>query len=151
MCKLKGIVVWLPTIISLIGLIGSMCVVAGTGVNVLKTVEEAKAEASPTTIRELTLNEQQRLYLYEQVNYNIQDYQILSRIIWCESRWDAEAYNSKTKDVGLFQISEKYHLKNATELGYDIYNPFGNIDYGIYLYKKYGLQPWEWSQKCWKR
>ncbi|MGB4253828.1 MAG: transglycosylase SLT domain-containing protein [Minisyncoccales bacterium] len=145
MCKLKGIVVWLPTIISLIGLLGGMYV-AGKMV-----LAEAKVEASPTTLRELTLNEQQRLYLYEQVNYNIQDYQILSRIIWCESRWDAEAYNSKTGDVGLFQISEKYHLKNATELGYDIYNPFGNIDYGIYLYKKYGLQPWEWSKKCWER
>lgn len=132
-------------------MIGSMCVVAGTGANVLKTVEEAKAEASPTTIRELTLNEQQRLYLYEQVNYNIQDYQILSRIIWCESRWDAEAYNSKTGDFGLMQVNQFTWDEKAKELGYNYKNDWqDNIKFGVWIYKNSGIQNWNWSKNCWK-
>ena len=53
------------------------------------------------------------------------------------------------KDVGIFQINEKYHLEKSQTLGYDIYSVAGNIQYAIYLLKFYGTQPWSASASCW--
>ncbi len=139
------LLVQLLSAISLIGLI------IGLTINTLKEIKEVKAEASPTIIRELTLNEQQRIYLYEQLNYNLKEYQLLSRVIQCESKWDANAFNSKTKDFGLMQINEYTWENKANELGYDYRNNWqDNIKMGVWIYQNSGIQNWNWSKKCWK-
>lgn len=147
MCKLKGIVVWLPTIISLIGLLGGMYV-AGKMV-----LAEAKVVGATTAIlRPLTEKEILQLYLFEAVKYDVQKYNLLKRIITCESRWDIMAYNEKSGDYGLFQINEKWWDKKAKELGFENYkdNWKENIQLGIWIYENYGKKPWNWSRMCWK-
>ena len=52
-------------------------------------------------------------------------------------------------DVGVMQINEMYHGKRALELGIDIYNIEGNLEYAMYLYQKSGLDPWRASKPCW--
>jgi len=54
-----------------------------------------------------------------------------------------------TKDVGVFQINEDYHLRQSQEQGYDIYTTRGNIEYAISLIKKSGSKPWSASKPCW--
>ncbi len=110
-----------------------------------------QAEASQDVVlRELTPNEIYKQYLFNQLNGNWKQYRLLSVIINCESGWDEMAYNVKSGDVGLFQISLKYHLENSIKLGYNIYEWKDNIGYAIYLYKHYETQPWNWSKSCWK-
>src|SRR3990167_4586282 len=59
--------------------------------------------------------------------------QVLQEISLCESGGKHEQGNklirSKTDDVGIMQISEKYHGKAAKSLGYDIYTAQGNMAY----------------------
>lgn len=54
-----------------------------------------------------------------------------------------------SKDVGLFQINEHYHLKKSVEMGYDIYTLEGNIDYAMELLKSDGSRHWSASMPCW--
>lgn len=54
-----------------------------------------------------------------------------------------------SKDVGIFQINEKYHLKRSKDLGIDIYSIEGNMEYARILYEESGLQPWSASKPCW--
>jgi len=57
--------------------------------------------------------------------------------------------NKKTNDVGLFQISVKYHGETAKRLGLDIYTLEGNIAYTKYLLKTQGLNAWVHSRIRW--
>jgi hypothetical protein len=84
------------------------------------------------------------------------DAPIMVRIAKCESRLrqygsNGEALRGEQNplDRGLFQINEKYHLKNAIDMGIDIHTPEGNILYARYLYDRNGTRDWAWSQKCW--
>jgi hypothetical protein len=54
-----------------------------------------------------------------------------------------------SKDIGLFQINEKYHLDTSVKLDYDIYTTNGNIKYAIWLMSKEGTAPWALSKHCW--
>jgi hypothetical protein len=56
-----------------------------------------------------------------------------------------------SKDVGLMQINESYHLERATALGFDIHSLEGNMAYARYLFAKEGYQPWSASSKCWTK
>jgi hypothetical protein len=52
--------------------------------------------------------------------------------------------------VGLFQIDERFHKKEALLLGHDIYTPKGNINYAVELYQKEGVKPWRTNEKFMK-
>lgn len=52
------------------------------------------------------------------------------------------------KDIGRWQINEKYWLKKSQELGFDIYTPEGNLQMGLWIYNNYGVKPWSWSASC---
>jgi len=58
---------------------------------------------------------------------------------------------SKTDDVGIMQISEKYHFKTARSIGLDIFDPNDNMEYAVILYNREGLKPWRASLKCYKQ
>ena len=99
-------------------------------------------------LRKLSEQEQQKLYLFNQVSG---EYRLLSRVINCESRWQANAYNSKSKDYGLFQINSRSWDKKAKELGYNYKTDWqDNINFGLWIYRNYGIRQWNWSKNCWK-
>lgn len=56
-----------------------------------------------------------------------------------------------SKDVGVFQINEDFHLRQSQEQGFDIYTTRGNIEYAVSILKKSGNKPWSASKPCWGR
>jgi hypothetical protein len=84
------------------------------------------------------------------------DIPLMVEVSKCESHYrqfnaDGSVFRGKinTNDVGALQINETYHLKRATELGYDIHSLEGNMAYARLLYKEQGPQPWASSFPCW--
>lgn len=84
------------------------------------------------------------------------DAPIMHKVAYCESRnkqFNADGTVHRgvvnSKDVGVFQINEKYHLKRSQKLGIDIYTVEGNMKYAKILYKESGTQPWSASKPCW--
>jgi hypothetical protein len=83
---------------------------------------------------------------------------ILSKVAFCESRYRQFDANGEvlrgvvnSKDVGVMQINEYYHLDSAVRLGLDIYTLEGNMAYAQYLYDTQGVAPWVHSSKCWSK
>ncbi len=81
---------------------------------------------------------------------------VLARIAFCESTFKHNDTNGSvlrgkvdSKDVGIMQINERYHGKQAKDLGYDIYTLRGNMAYARYLFEKQGVKPWNASSACW--
>lgn len=54
------------------------------------------------------------------------------------------------RDVGVFQINEKYHLERSRAEGFDIYTTVGNIGYAMWLMGRDGNRHWRWSENCWR-
>lgn len=88
----------------------------------------------------------------------IELYPELRAICGCESglrqfNKNGEVLRGKVnpQDIGTCQLNENYWLKEAKELGFDIYIEQGNILMANWIYEKYGTKPWEWSKKCWKK
>ena len=80
----------------------------------------------------------------------------MEKVAYCEStymQFDSVGVVHRgivnNKDVGIFQINEKYHLKRSQDLGMDIYSIEGNMEYARVLYEEQGLQPWSASKPCW--
>lgn len=53
------------------------------------------------------------------------------------------------QDIGLFQISLRYHKERTEELGIDVFTKEGNIEYAKMLYEEQGTTPWNASKECW--
>lgn len=86
------------------------------------------------------------------------DTPVLGEIAKCESEFmqfnkDGSVHRGivNSKDVGVMQINEHYHLETAKDLGYNIYTLQGNMDYAKYLYDQEGVAPWSASAPCWKK
>lgn len=84
------------------------------------------------------------------------DTPLLVEIARCEStfsQFDKEGNVIRgivnSKDVGVMQINERYHLETAIKLGFDLHTIEGNTAYAQYLYDKEGAAPWKASSKCW--
>lgn len=106
-------------------------------------------QLQPVSLKEFTSEEQQKLYLFNQVS--VKEYRLLKRVINCESRWQTNAYNSKSKDYGLFQINGRSWDKKAKELGYEYKTDWqDNINFGLWIYRNYGIRQWNWSKSCWE-
>ena len=119
-----------------------------TNIVYAEVVPEKPDFSSTTTIK---------AYVMEQAKLKGVDKETAVRIANCEG--GLRQFNSdgsvlkgfvNPKDIGIFQINEMYHLKNAISLGFDIYTPQGNVDYAIDLMSKEGFTPWKWSETCWK-
>jgi hypothetical protein len=86
------------------------------------------------------------------------DAPIMAEVAKCESHFrqfekDGSIFRGKitTKDVGVMQVNEYYHLKRAQKLGYDIYSVEGNMAYARLLYTEEGTDPWVSSSPCWMK
>lgn len=84
------------------------------------------------------------------------DSRVAARIAFCEStyrQFDSQGRvlrgKANPKDVGVFQINEKFHKDQSESLGFDIYTTEGNIDYALWLIKNEGSRHWKWSRPCW--
>jgi len=111
------------------------------------------APASPT---QPTLIMPAAQTLREYVENYFADAPIMAEIAWCESRFrQYDKHGSvfrgvvNSKDVGVMQVNEHYHLDTAEKLGIDLYSIEGNLEYARYLYEKEGVQPWISSKPCW--
>lgn len=92
------------------------------------------------------------------VDEYFKDTPILSKIAFCESTFrqfneqgDVLRGKVNSRDVGVMQINEFYHLERAQELGLDIYTLEGNMAYAKDLYERKGVSPWVHSSDCWNR
>lgn len=52
-------------------------------------------------------------------------------------------------DIGILQINEDAHAKEAAKLGLDIYTLNGNLAFAKWLYERDHLRPWAPSVACW--
>ena len=84
------------------------------------------------------------------------DTPIMQKIAYCESRnrqfaKDGSSFRGviNNKDIGIFQVNEKYHLEASKKMGIDIHTIEGNLEYARHLYKSQGTQPWSASSPCW--
>jgi hypothetical protein len=84
------------------------------------------------------------------------DAPIMQKIAYCESRnrqfgKDGSIFRGvvNPRDVGVFQVNEKYHLSDSKKMGIDIYTVEGNLEYARHLYESQGTQPWSSSRPCW--
>lgn len=77
----------------------------------------------------LTQQEEIELYIQNAVSlYPNLSSDLISAIIWRESRYDPNARNYNGACVGLMQLSTKWHTKRAKNLGVEnLYDPYGNI------------------------
>lgn len=109
------------------------------------TVEVVEIVEEPKTTEEI-------------VDEYFKDTPILSKIAFCESRYrqfneqgDVLRGMVNSYDVGVMQINEHYHLKDAQELGLNIHSLEGNLAYARDLYERQGVAPWVHSSKCWNK
>ena len=84
------------------------------------------------------------------------DAPIMHKIAFCESRNRQFDKNGSvmrgvvnSKDVGILQINERYHLSDSKKMGINIYTIDGNLEYARHLYENQGTQPWSSSRPCW--
>ncbi len=113
---------------------------------------EKPAEIGP----KIELIDAQPKVLAEYVAEYFSDVPVLAEIARCEShfrhfdrsggviRGEVNRY-----DVGVMQINELYHGKEAETLGLDLHAISGNLAYARRLFEREGTTPWLSSVKCW--
>src|SRR3990167_10830641 len=79
------------------------------------------------------------------------DFELVSRIIACESSWNPLAYNHKSHDSGLMQINLYFHAKTAEAMNLDLSKTEDNIKYGLHLMKTNGTRDYLASAHCWNK
>lgn len=94
--------------------------------------------------------------VHEYVSSYFADIPVMVDIAGCESKFRQFDKNGNVlrgdvpQDVGVMQVNEYYHGKEAANLGIDLYTIEGNVEFARYLYEKEGTTPWLSSSKCWK-
>ena len=97
-----------------------------------------------------TTTVKRKINVESQVKAYFSDAPIMQKIAYCESR--NRQFDKKTgsvlrgvvnaKDVGVFQINERYHLSDSKKMGISIHTIDGNMEYARHLYESQGTQPW---------
>lgn len=87
------------------------------------------SEAPNTEVVLLTQQEEIELHIQNAVSlYPNLSSNLISAVIWRESRYNPNAKNYNGTCVGLMQLSTKWHTKRAQSLGVtNLYDPYGNI------------------------
>ena len=82
----------------------------------------------------------------------------LKKIAFCESSFRHFDKNGEPRrgrvnryDVGVMQINEMYHAKEASALGLDLETIDGNVAFARHLYEREGSRPWNSSSPCWDK
>lgn len=139
-------------------LLGLFFLAAGVvGIVILLGIELEKPTASKITLREFTTLEKYQLHLYQKVlesGLSYRDYRILKEVIKCESNWrqykDDGQLIVSSGNIGLGQINKFAHETTYKSLGFNPEDPYDNLNFTVYLYKRDGLNPWQkWSGACW--
>lgn len=76
---------------------------------------------------------------------------IIKKIMWAESQHyrDAKHVNKNgSYDTGYMQINSQ-HIALAESMDIDIFTPYGNADFAVYLILKNGLRDWGYSKSTW--
>lgn len=96
------------------------------------------------------------LTIEDQIRDYFADAPAMASVAFCESRFRQYDKHGNilrgvvnSRDVGVFQINEHYHLETALKKGIDLYTIEGNLEYARHLYETQGLRPWKASQPCW--
>jgi len=81
------------------------------------------------------------------------DFLIMKEVVFCECGWEHYYLTGKVKvskgNVGFGQINIVAHQKTYTAMDLDIYEPYDNLRFTAFLYKRDGLKPWlAWSGHC---
>lgn len=85
------------------------------------------------------------------------DFDLADRIVECESGWQEKICNRTYgcgSGQGLFQLipSTVRHVSQKMGREIDPFNPYDNIDAGLWLIKNEGLQHWRpYSGACWSK
>ncbi|MFZ2522552.1 MAG: hypothetical protein WAX44_03525 [Minisyncoccia bacterium] len=94
----------------------------------------------------------------EHVKKYFKDIPVMIQIARCESTFRHLESNGdirrglvNSRDVGVMQINEYYHLDQALKKEIDIYSIEGNMAYARNLYEREGTQPWASSRVCWSK
>jgi len=78
------------------------------------------------------------------VGFNEEDWKVLSRILYRESRCQPDAWNGW--DAGLAQINQ-IHKEWLSQIGWkhpeDMFNPENNLRFAYMLYQSSGWKPWK--------
>lgn len=92
------------------------------------------------------------------INDYFADIPVMKKIASCESHYrqfnssgDVQRGEVNHYDVGVMQINELYHLKEAKALGLDLNNIDDNVAFARVLYEKFGTKPWVSSSACWDK
>ena len=131
----------------------------------IASISEAQVTEAPTNNESIVdetyseISEQVKVKTTEEIiAEHFTDTPILKKIAVCESHnrqfnetGEVLRGHVNSQDVGVMQINEKYHLKEANKLGLDIYTIEGNIDYAKHLYETQGVKPWVHSSTCWDK
>ena len=81
---------------------------------------------------------------------------LASRIVWCESKWEARAKNPESTAKGLFQITDETFIETMERMelykdpDLDQFNATLNLELGIFLLSQGEEWRWESSKACWQ-
>jgi hypothetical protein len=90
-----------------------------------------------------------REYLKDQCEDHNLDFTLLDSIVFCESNWRM-VKNSSSTAFGYFQILDGTEATTPMYAeGLRKFDPYANIDMGVYLYERDGWYPWATSKGCW--
>jgi len=117
------------------------------------SIEKEEIKEEPKEVRVEVVYEWDEERVKKEIAKVFPDNPIMQRVAWCESRYDLDAYNptNNSHDIGLMQISQRYHSERAERLGYDLHNPYDNIRFAKVLYNENGLRDWYASRHCWSK
>lgn len=106
-------------------------------------------------LNELVRNKYQQFLKEElsKIGKTEKDFCILKEVFQCESSWRQFDNTGNVLisegNVGICQINIVAHQKTYTEMSLDIYEPYDNLSFGVFLYQRDGLKPWlKWSGHC---
>jgi GDP-D-mannose dehydratase len=90
-----------------------------------------------------------RDYLRRQCDLLNCDFALLDAIITCESHWQM-VQNPSSSAYGYFQILDATEETTPQYArGESKFNPYSNLDMGLYLYLHDGARHWNESRGCW--
>ncbi|HBD24918.1 MAG: hypothetical protein A2566_00845 [Candidatus Zambryskibacteria bacterium RIFOXYD1_FULL_40_13] len=133
-----------------------MIVSSITGVTSPVTVTEVP-RMETSAVKEISRKEIENIMSTEEyVRQYFSDIPIMIQIAKCESTFrqldrTGEVHRGRvnSKDVGVMQINEYYHLDQSVDKEHNIYTIEGNTAYARDLYEREGTKPWASSRACW--